>query len=116
MESMTSDTMASAELQYRSKTIEDSSAVDDVAVAAWRAAYKGLVPQSFLDGLARRLQKHRPRPETPNRFCLVATLAGKVVGFCTGGPQRGEIEFKLAELYSINIHPAQWGQGVALGY
>lgn len=107
--------VASGPPRCRPATPEGSPAIARVVVAAWQAAYVDLVPKAVLDALdpvaigARWQKDALPARE----FRQVVTLGGAVVGACTGGPVRDEEPSpSTAELYSINVHPEHWGQGV----
>jgi hypothetical protein len=93
---------------------------------AWRAAYRGIVPDAVLDGLDHEKEANRwrerlsPPPPgasggtvpTPPPKNFVAELDGRVVGFCGGGPCRDEDLEYDGELYAIYIHPRWHGQGI----
>ncbi len=94
------------------------SDVADVArahVRAWQEAYRGLMPDAYLDGLDldRRIAGWRRSWERglPGYGVLVPVLDGGVVGFAGTGPCRDEGFGGLGELYAINLHPDAWGRG-----
>lgn len=100
----------------RAATVEDAPSIARVVVAAWRLAYADLLPKAFLDSLdpatiQARWQKNIAT--AAQQFRRVVTENGEVIGACSGGAIRsGDPSPKTAELYSINIHPDFWGQGV----
>ncbi|PZW48798.1 hypothetical protein C8P66_104216 [Humitalea rosea] len=83
---------------------EDAPAIGAVHVAAWRATYAGILPDTFLAGLsARRVATGYLRDLVSRRdghAIFVATASGpdrpaapeagpQIVGFCSGGRARG---------------------------
>jgi len=42
--------MSGSDVAVRRATIDDAVDIADVHVATWRATYRGLMPQSLLDG------------------------------------------------------------------
>jgi GNAT superfamily N-acetyltransferase len=81
--------------------------------AADTAAYRGHMPDDYLDGLRaeersagweRYLRLGRARTAV-----LVAEQAGGVTGFASVGP--AEDPEGTGELYAINVDPAHWGTG-----
>ncbi len=91
---------------------DDADAMGVIHVRAWQAAYRGAMPDEYLDGLdaARRAEMWREgmarRPERPP---LVATVDGVVVGQAACGPT--DDPEGAGELYSVNVDPDQWGTG-----
>lgn len=95
---------------------EDASAIAEVHIAAWRAAYKGHMPDDFLNSLTleqkasvwrRALQE--PSPGTT----LVWEQQQRIIGFCVYGPLR-DADVRLThtgELVAINFHPHYWRRG-----
>jgi len=97
----------------RRATAADAPAIGRLHVRAWQAAYRGHMPDDYLDGLraedraagwARSLGRERPRGAV-----LVAERAGEVVGFAALGPSPDPEG--AGELFSINVDPAHWGTG-----
>jgi ribosomal protein S18 acetylase RimI-like enzyme len=80
----------------------DAAAIGAVHVAAWRSAYPGLLPDSYLSGMsATRHARHYDAAIASGATVIVAAPDSKVprlVGFATAGPARvaglgdGEIE------------------------
>lgn len=98
-------------------TLADCERVAEIRVGGWRSAYRGLVPQSCLDGLsveedAERRRDHLSRSDG-SVVNLVAESGGELVGWACHGPYReGEALTEDAELYAIYVHPDQVGRGV----
>jgi ribosomal protein S18 acetylase RimI-like enzyme len=100
----------------REARIGDETEIARVHVAAWRAAYRDMMPDAFLDSLdeKQRATRWRDRLENPlpgKRRMLVATANASVVGFAGVGPARGETGTR-GELYMINLAPSAWGTGI----
>ena len=102
-------------LTVRGATRADARAIAEIHVAAWRAAYRDLMPQSYLESLsvaerAKMWEKTIAQPG-PAQLAL-AELDGKLAGFCLYGPTRDRVEgADVAEIYAVNVHPARWRQG-----
>jgi GNAT superfamily N-acetyltransferase len=97
----------------RPATVADAPAMGRLHVRAWQAAYRGQMPDGYLDGL--RAQDRSAHWEGALRrtdlrgVILVAEQAGEVVGFAVAGPSRDPAG--AGELYVINIDPDHWGTG-----
>ena len=102
--------------QCRAATAEDAPGIARAIVASWQCAYADVLPRSFLDSLdpaAIQARWQKTIASDEQQFRRVATRDGEVVGACSGGAIRGGAPLpNTAELYSINIHPEAWGQGV----
>ncbi|MEU0724490.1 GNAT family N-acetyltransferase [Streptomyces sp. NPDC006140] len=98
-------------------TLSDCDRVAEIRVRGWQHAYRGMIPQSYLDGLsvAEDAERHRTRlARADGRVVnLVAEDArGEVVGWACHGPYReGEVLTDDAELYAVYVHPDHLGQG-----
>jgi RimJ/RimL family protein N-acetyltransferase len=100
----------------REARIGDEDRIARVHVAAWRAAYRGMMPDAFLDALDEdaRAKRWRERLETKpeGRRVVVAIEDETIVGFAGVGPARDETRTR-GELYMINVAPSAWGRGIA---
>lgn len=101
----------------REARIGDEDAIARVHVAAWRAAYRGMMPDDFLDALSEegRAKRWRERLATKSegrRVVVVATEEDAIVAFAGVGPARDEAGDR-GELYMINVAPSAWGRGIA---
>ncbi|WP_105970104.1 GNAT family N-acetyltransferase [Streptomyces geranii] len=100
----------------REMTLDDCDRVSEIRVRGWQHAYKGLMPQPYLDALSVAEDAERRRTffvgagsEVVN---LVAERAGEVVGWACHGPYRdGEFRTEDAELYAIYVDVGQFGAG-----
>ncbi|MEU6664939.1 GNAT family N-acetyltransferase [Streptomyces sp. NPDC046727] len=95
----------------------DCDRVSEIRVRGWQHAYRGLMPQPYLDGLSVTADAERRRA----RFAqgdgsvvnLVAERGGRVLGWAAYGPYRdGETHTGDAELYAIYVDPAHVGGGI----
>jgi ribosomal protein S18 acetylase RimI-like enzyme len=107
------DKLAAAMVTIRAATPADAPAMGRVHVRAWQAAYRGQMPDDYLDGLrpADR-QAHWEgalRRDDLRGALLVAERDGEVVGFAVVGPSRDPEG--AGELYVLNLDPDHWGTG-----
>ncbi|WP_454321074.1 N-acetyltransferase family protein [Streptomyces phaeoluteigriseus] len=98
-------------------TLADCDRVSEIRVRGWQSAYRGLMPQSYLDALSVDEDAERRR----SRFArgdgavvnLVAESRGEVVGWAAHGAYRdGEARTADAELYAIYVDPDRLGGGI----
>jgi GNAT superfamily N-acetyltransferase len=98
-------------------TLADCDRVAEIRVRGWQSAYRGLMPQSYLDGLSVPEDAERRRGYLAQADGSVVNLVaedtgGQVVGWACHGPYRdGEVITDDAELYAIYVHPEHLGQG-----
>jgi GNAT superfamily N-acetyltransferase len=97
---------------------EDAHPIAEVHVAAWRAVYRGHMPDALLDGLCveQRADVRRRAiadPATPEHRTFVLDAGGRVVGFSVTGPTRdpGQDPARVAEVYAVYLAPERWGRG-----
>lgn len=103
----------------RRATEADAEALARLHIAAWRWAYRGLLPDAYLDGLAASIPKRvawrRERlsgPDCEERTWLVER-AGEVVGVAdTGAARDVNAEPGTAELYAIYLAESEVGMGL----
>jgi GNAT superfamily N-acetyltransferase len=99
---------------------DDAEAIARIQIAAWRVAYAGFLPGSFLDGLdvGQRADQWRTRigaamrPGSPTFVAL--DDRGSVRGFVHTGPTRDDDldAAGRAEIYTVYVDPDAWRQGI----
>jgi ribosomal protein S18 acetylase RimI-like enzyme len=105
-----------AEVVVRECGLGDAKAVESLRVAGWRAAYRGIIPDAFLDSLGldterrRRVMAGRPASGVES----VAVDAGTIVGWVAAGPCRDDDRDGPGhgEIYACYVLPEWWGKGV----
>jgi GNAT superfamily N-acetyltransferase len=100
--------MDGVDLIIRAAHVDDADVMGIIHVRAWQSAYRGVMPDAYLDALWRSIiDGHGGSP------VLVAVLDGRVVGFATVGAERTEGEQSASgELYAMNLDPDVWGRGI----
>jgi GNAT superfamily N-acetyltransferase len=109
-------------LVIRSAEPDDADAIANAHVTAWRVAYRGVVPDAYLDsdafadgrlaGWRRMLTETRSPERDPLDEVFVPVIDGRVVGFAHVGEER-ERGTDQGELYGFYLHPDAWGSGAA---
>jgi len=94
---------------------EDALAVARVHVRSWQAAYRGLIPQAYLDSLkpevwAAKYGFQRTDPDRPTTLVAVDDVG--IRGLAMTGPTRDEDIPNLGELLAIYVDPEHWDSGV----
>jgi ribosomal protein S18 acetylase RimI-like enzyme len=92
---------------------QDAAAMGRAHVRAWQAAYRGVMPNEFLDGLRiedRQRMWQRQIASPGDEGILVSVADGSVVGFAVFGCSAEDAS--LGELYAINLDPDHWGLGL----
>jgi GNAT superfamily N-acetyltransferase len=100
----------------------DAASLAHVRVAAWQAAYMGLMPEAFLANMVP--EKEIPRWQenlaslSGERFIFAAEITlpapadRQVVGFCGGGADRDQDLEYSGEVYALYVQPEFQGQGI----
>jgi ribosomal protein S18 acetylase RimI-like enzyme len=94
---------------------QDAAEVAGVHVRSWQAAYRGLFPDDYLDGLrAEDRMAHYTfgdgRPDHP--ATIVAVAGDTICGFATTGPSQDDDAADAGEVYAIYLDPHVWGRGI----
>lgn len=93
---------------------EDLAGIAAVTVKAWQTTFQGILPDAFLAGLTieAQQQRHQALFAVSGVSYHVAKVAGEIVGFCSGGPNRSPAFGEANELYGLYLLPHWQGQGV----
>ena len=97
-------------------TRADVTAVAQTRVSGWRAAYAGLLPASYLDGLtveegAGSLRRRLDRPAANGADLVAVDAHGTVTGWaCVGRAADGA--HGAGELYALYVRPSLIGTGI----
>src|SRR6478736_1330428 len=104
-------------MEIRRASIADAPALARVHVAAWRAAYVGVMPDAFLADLD---EARFARGWVSNLEDRVATTLvgigndGRVDGFASVGAARDAVPGATGQLWALNLHPIAIGTGLAM--
>ena len=98
----------------RRATGADAHAVATMHVGTWQAAYRGIIPDPFLDAMdvvarARRYSFDRRGPADPVTW--IAADGDRVVGMVSVGPSRDEDLAELGEVLALYVSPERWRSG-----
>ncbi len=92
----------------------DEIEVAEVHVRSWQVAYRGLLPDEYLNALdpADRAARYTFADGDPGRpHTTVAVDHRQICGFATIGACRDLDKPGAGELYAIYVHPDWWGRG-----
>jgi ribosomal protein S18 acetylase RimI-like enzyme len=104
------------DIVIRQCTLQDAQAVESLRVASWKAAYRGIVPGAFLDGMT--VDAGRRRRMIAERACgcieSVAVQDGAITGWVSAGPCRDgdRAEPWHGEIYACYMLPGSWRGGI----
>jgi ribosomal protein S18 acetylase RimI-like enzyme len=100
---------------------QDATEIATIHVRTWQHAYRGQIPDDYLDSLSilertERWQRILANPGLQEQT-FVAEIDGTLVGFCSVGKSRNEgTDATVGELYALYVapHPMNKGAGSAL--
>ncbi len=102
--------------EIRPGTGDDLFAIAGVLVDTWRSAFRGLLPDDFLDGMSREEQavRHARRMGSPGVCYLVAVepSTGEIIGFVNFGPGRGTAPDNIHEIYALYVRAEHQRSGI----
>jgi ribosomal protein S18 acetylase RimI-like enzyme len=104
----------------RPAAVGDAEGVAGIEIAAWRAAYRGIVPDPVLDSLDLEAETATWRERLRGQDVVRVSVAEldeppgprRPAGYVTEGPARGDDEAGLGEVWAIYVDPGAQGQGV----
>jgi ribosomal protein S18 acetylase RimI-like enzyme len=104
------------DMNLRRATPDDAEALAKVHIDSWRAAYRGLVPDSHLDSLdyGRRAARFRESLSANAEETYLLERNGEVLGFLTLGACRdSDVDPKTTgEIWGIYLAPKHWRKGI----
>ena len=93
-------------------------AVARVHVRSWQVAYRGMLPDEYLDGLRpqdRALMYHFADPDPFKPHTIVATDSASILGFATASKAREQAMTGYGELSALYVDPDHWNRGIGRG-
>jgi GNAT superfamily N-acetyltransferase len=99
----------------RRATLDDVAGIATVHVQSWLTSYRGLLPQDFLTSLTveGRIAAWKHNLSEPRHVVFVGTTTdGRIVGFCSAGPNRDEPRSFDGEVYAIYLLEEVTRQGL----
>src|ERR1700739_4320810 len=101
----------------RRAVAEDAESIAAVHIRSWQTAYRGQLPDRYLDHLGEELERRTAlwramilAPPTNKHEVWVG--GAHVDGFVALGPAREADPDVTGELYAIYVNPIRWGQGL----
>lgn len=99
---------------------EDAARIAEIHISTWQVAYRGQLPDAFLDGLSQTLDRRREwwrgeiaTPRSPSHQVWVAEVDGEVAGFIGIGPANDrDVGPSVGEVYAIYVEPRFWDRGI----
>lgn len=102
------------ELTIRKANVEDANEYAKVNVLSWQAAYKGIVPDEYLDSLTIESKVERfiqNLVDYPECLYYAAIVSGKIVGILLLNKCRDDDMDDSGEICAIYLLPEYWGKG-----
>jgi ribosomal protein S18 acetylase RimI-like enzyme len=104
-------------MAIREATPADARSVAEIHVRAWRAAYRGQLPDDYLDGLSveDRLAQHEWSLRHPRQTwrMWISQDGARVAGFAVTGPSEdADADDRTGEVYAIYLEPDSVGIGL----
>jgi ribosomal protein S18 acetylase RimI-like enzyme len=99
----------------RPATPDDARGITVIHVEAWQAAYRGIVPDDYLDSLSidARETVWRQILLTGDSSTWVAMESETIVGWISAaGSRDSDAGTSTGEVWAIYVAPARWGTGV----
>ena len=109
--------MSVHDLMIRDAVVADAGAMGRLHVRAWQSAYRGAMPDEYLDGLVaeERVEMWHSRFSRSDLHPLLVAVVAEVVvvGFAAFGAENAPTApASCGELYAMNLDPDHWGRGI----
>lgn len=101
-------------MEIRAARREELRALHQARIATWKRAYRGLIPDEYLDDLSLTdevLARIKTRYDEEPAQTVGAWDGGTVIGMAAAGPCRDEDRAGERELYALYVLPSHWGTG-----
>lgn len=97
----------------RHATSADSRRIAEIQVEGWKAAYRGIIPDNYLDSMEpeRRQSFWDQQVRDGCGEMFVAAVGSEVTGFCHLIPSRDDDGAGVAEIAAIYVDPTAWRHG-----
>lgn len=103
-------------MKIRRAIPEDAPLIAALLVDSWQSAYRGLVPDSYLDSLdsGKWTDRIRESIESGTGDTFVAEIGGELLGCLTVGECRdNDLGSRGAgEIWGLYVDPVHWGAGI----
>ncbi|MDQ1402863.1 MAG: hypothetical protein QOG03_1179 [Actinomycetota bacterium] len=102
----------------RRTELGDLDALGEIHVRSWQVAYRGLIPDDYLDAMdvgqsqARWRELFAPGGDAGPIQLVALADDGTPAGFVSGGPSLAQDEPGWGAIYAIYLHPDHLGKGV----
>ena len=103
----------------RAARVADAAQIAVVHVRSWQGAYRGLLPQAYLDGLdpaerVGRWERSLAEADAGRTGVLVADAGGDLLGFASYSPSRDSDAEpgRVGEVDTIYLLPSAWSKGI----
>ena len=97
----------------------DAEAIAALKTRSWQSAYRGQLPDRFLDHLGTELQSRADfwrenisAQSSGKHEIWTAEVEGFLQGFAALGPARRDDEAGSGEVYALYVDPVHWNRGV----
>ncbi len=93
----------------------DALQVATIHVRSWQAAYRGLIPDEYLDALRpeQRAERYTLGDRSPGApWTTVAVEGSSASAFATTGPSKDPDNGAVGELLALYVDPSRWRCGI----
>jgi ribosomal protein S18 acetylase RimI-like enzyme len=110
-------TTPQASVAIRVASASDVEAIAALHLASWWAAYRGIVPDEFLNAITLESRIARWRralslSESERVKTTVAVDGDTVLGVCSCGPRLWPESSSIGEVYALHVEPGSWRRGI----